>query len=189
MSSSPLLDLPAELQNRIYELVVVQVEPDIVSVRDSEALSEQRDALAPLSTCHGIRAIAKPTFYGKYILLLGLQRDFRTSLEGFFVSLEQSTAKLCRDIRIESCVRHTGRCDFGGPAYRAGYCTMDISIDSKDESAVATNYTDCCGFELRLTREIMMDDINWRLGSLYYHEYRTRNFFEESGCWISGAMR
>ena len=103
MAKATLLTLPLELQTYIYELVLVKDEPIrplIVETPDDK--KRIPPSLSLLSTCHSIRAISRPIYYGdNTFVIAGMDDDVQSEAEKALAFLNATTLRLCRRVIVE----------------------------------------------------------------------------------------
>lgn len=68
MDNSPLMRLPPELRNRIYDLVVIESQPITISIRKRRFGTPMRPP-ALLHNCRQLRAEASPVYYSSNIFI------------------------------------------------------------------------------------------------------------------------
>lgn len=176
MATPTLLGLPAELQNRIYHMVLVH--DDVIKPQLREDRKIEHIALALVQTCREIRSVTTRIYYGmNCFLFFDRTGDLDYWLESFFTTLGAANLKLCRHIWIESSVEW--RNPQFQPAARhcpAGYCVMISKFDFEAETNDADGFCPYCARERSRASADWAETIGEILYSLRYLRPRTRNF-------------
>ena len=130
-----LLDLPPELRNRIYCLVLVKGSE--ISIQTKIKQIEESEACALLRTCRQVYREAVSTYYSFNIFKLYHTSNFFPQLRGWFQSIGEENLRQIQFMRLQGSIHRVEDC--------ASHCHVHVNFDFREPSADVWYTTACCG--------------------------------------------
>ena len=130
-----LLELPAELRNRIYHFVLVR--DSAIAPQTRRHRKEERQAIALLGVCRQVREESHPIYYMKSSFRFYYSRKFKSSPKRWLTALRPNTLLYIRPFLLQGRLRGSVRC-----AICKSRIAAEIDINKKDPTIV--DRAKCC---------------------------------------------